>query len=300
MGRSTPIEWTEHTWNPFVGCSRVSDGCKNCYAIPQAARIESFGNVPHYDGVTKRGAAGPNWSGRVALASESVLSKPQRLPAGSLVFVNSMSDFWHERATDEMRKRALDVMRSRPDVAFQVLTKRPENILPALARMKTEIPENMWAGCTVESSKVVGRIDILRRVPATVRFLSVEPLLDDLVGLADLDLTGIHWVITGGESGPGARPMQAEWVRGVRDACNRQAVPHFFKQWGDWRNNPIGSTRAEVEALDPIGKGGSLLDGQPWKEMPPYFWERWGKHRGAAPAPEKGQRFLPLLDPAKA
>ena len=293
----TGIEWTEQTWNPFVGCSKKSEGCKHCYAIRQAARIESFGNVPHYDGVTKSIASGTDWSGKVALASESVLSKVRRFKPGELVFVNSMSDFWHESAKDEWRVHVLDLMAGRPDVAFQVLTKRPENIAPMLARMKRAVPECMWLGSTVESRKQIGRIDILREVPAVLRFLSIEPLLDDVAG-GLLDLRGIHWVIIGGESGEDARPMRYEWVVNVLLACAAQRVPVFFKQWGSWRNNPLAAQLRSLEAVtkaDPTGKGGSLVDGKSYKEMPERFWSQWGRLRGTLPERAKGQRFLPLM-----
>lgn len=294
----TGIEWTEETWNPFVGCSKKSEGCANCYAIRQAARIESFGNVPHYNGVTKDTRHGAEWSGKISLASESVLSKVRGFKPGELVFVNSMSDFWHEGAKDEWRARVLDLMGARKDVAFQVLTKRPEHIALMLARMKRALPENFWLGATVESRKQISRIATLRELPAWLRFLSIEPLLDDVAG-GLLDLRGIDWIIIGGESGEGARPMAAQWVRNVVAAAEAQGVAVFFKQWGVWRNNPLSAdgtrrTAAEVAELDPIGKGGSLLDGRALKEMPDKFWQQWGPLRGTVPGRQKGQRFLPL------
>ncbi len=267
MGRTTEIEWTEHTWNPMVGCSRVSAGCVNCYAAPMAARVEAFGSAPHYSGVTCHRNGRPDWSGKIALASESVWGKPYKLPPRSLVFVNSMSDFWHEHAPIDGQRRALDIVRA-TNHTYQVLTKRPQNIAPRLTALGP-LPANFWAGVTVEDRRAVARIAILREIPASVRFLSCEPLLEDL---GDIDLSGIQWVIAGGESGPRARPACSESIRHLRDQCVAAGVPFFFKQWGQPRNNPLFSgDRDALAKLDPIGKGGSLLDGRHWKEAPGRF-----------------------------
>lgn len=299
MSRTTGIEWTQHTWNPFVGCSRISDGCRDCYAIPTAARVESFGTTDHYAGVTRRAPDGRlHWTGKIAQAEGPSVQKPLRIKEPSLFFVNSMSDFWFDpeaepaaralsladRQTtaqiDDMRRRALEFMVRAPQHGYQVLTKRPGNILPAMCRLGLrELPPYFWAGATVEGPKVLHRIEELRQVPAALRFLSVEPLIGDV---GDLDLSGIHWVIVGGESqvpGGRARPMDAVWVRRVLRACQRQGVPFFLKQWGVARNNPLyahavahgaepGAAARYVEQRDPVGKGGSKLDGREWKEMP--------------------------------
>lgn len=283
MARTTEIEWTEHTWNPFVGCSRVSEGCFNCYAVGLAVQCEGYG-TPHYRGISHRGPAGRmDWTGKIAQAPQSIMRKPEGIKAPSLIFVNSMSDFWHESATDEMRLNALEIMRRTPRHAYQVLTKRPENILPMLNRMKAELPSNFWAGTTVENQKAKARIDLLRKIPAKVRFLSVEPLLEEL---GELDLTDISWVIVGGESGLSARPMKADWVRSVRNQCELANVPFFFKQWGHARNNPLfNGNKDDLSKIDPVGKGGSKLDGRNYKSMPAGW---------ASPPPAEGTLSLPF------
>jgi protein gp37 len=266
MTRTTGIEWTEHTWNPFVGCSIKSAGCANCYAMRMAARLDAMGQ-PAYAGTTDRG----RWTGRINRASDGQMAKPDRIPGRALIFVNSMSDFWHEDAEDAWRAEALAVMRRNPRHRFQVLTKRPENIAPILARMGEAIPDNLWLGATVEDGRVKDRAAIIARVPARIRFLSVEPLIGPG---GDLDLGGIAWVITGGESGPRARFCDPMWVRGVRDACWRSGVAFFHKQWGDYRSNPLvverGVPIAEAMVLDPPenGKGGAMLDGIVHREIP--------------------------------
>jgi len=273
MSRSTQIEWTEHTWNPFVGCSIKSEGCKNCYAMWQAARIESFKSAAHYIGLTEKVNGRIVWTGKLARASDATMRKPFSLPRGDMVFVNSMSDFWHPVALDEWRIEAIEVMRKNPDLVFQVLTKRPDEAIKFLERRPNfRFPDNFWFGVTVESGKTKGRIDTLRRIPASMRFISFEPLLDDC---GELDLTGIHWVITGGESGVVRRPCKYEWVKRIDDQAVEQEVARFFKQWGHWTNNPLVSLAPAgvsankfVAQHDPRGKGGSLLDGQYVKEYP--------------------------------
>lgn len=272
MNRTTSIEWTEHTWNPFVGCSIHTSGCTNCYAMRQAARIERFGTAPHYIGTTRIVNGNTIWTGTLARASDAQMRKPLTIKEPSRIFVNSMSDFWHEHARDEWRLEVIDIIRSTPRHAFQVLTKRPENIAPFLARTGIELPANFWAGATVERGDFKHRIDTLRLVPAQIRFLSIEPLIGPV---GALDLTGIHWVIVGGESGAGARPMRAEWAREVRDQCIGQGVSMYFKQWGVPRNNPLFgeaptgmSGSVWVAEHDPVGKGGSTLDGLCWTQFP--------------------------------
>jgi protein gp37 len=278
---ASPIEWTEQTWNPFVGCTKISAGCENCYAIRQAARIERMGIAPHYDGVTtKTGLGRENWSGKISLASERILALPERLKSGSMVFVNSMSDFFHPVAEDAMRDRALGAIASRPDVKFQILTKRPEQIAPYLARTAQTMPPNVWLGATVECAATLHRVQTLASIAASVRFLSIEPMLDD-VAAGGLDTAQIDWVIAGGESGPSARPMSADWVRALRDACSSSSAPFFFKQWGKYSNNPLVRDEAGrmrpvsvLRNIDPHGKGGALLDGRLIRELP----ARSGRH----------------------
>lgn len=287
MARTTGIEWTDATLNPFVGCSRVSPGCVNCYAIPIAHRNGSFG-TPQYQGATKKDERGRlHWTGAIQMAAGWKKKLASFSKDGQLVFVNSMSDFWHENATADMRREVLDEMRKYPHHGFQVLTKRPENIAPALDELGQTLPDNFWLGATVEDQQRADeRIPDLVAIPARVRFLSVEPLLEEvnLVGL----LKGIHWVIVGGESGPGARPMKADWVRILRDQCEEAGVPMFFKQYGTWRNNPLAlevprheAPATWVEKMDPVGKGGSKLDGREVKQLP-LEWTASG--RGVSPA----------------
>lgn len=271
QARTTGIEWTEHTWNPFVGCSIHSAGCRNCYAMRLAHRLEAFGQKP-YAGTTQNVNGNNVWTGVMNRSSDATMRKPLGIRGSSMIFVNSMSDFFHENALDAWRSEALDIMRRCPQHTFQILTKRPENIGPFLLRARESFPDNAWIGATVESGQTTHRIDTLRSVPAAVRFISFEPLISDV---GALDLSDIHWAISGGESGPGARSCNPDWVRHIRDQCVQQHVAHFFKQWGHWRNNPIALTATAglspakwVEQQDPDGKGGSLLDGVMWKEWP--------------------------------
>ena len=266
-GRSTGIEWTQHTWNYWAGCDVFSPGRTNCYAMAMAARIERFGSAPHYAGSTRTANGKPVWTGKLSLASPAQRRKPLGIREPSLIFTNSMSDFWHENAPDDWRLGALDVMRRASRHQFQTLTKRPENIALCLERTGAALARNFWPGATVEREDFRHRIDTLRRVPVRTRFPSIEPLLGPL---GELALSCIHWVIVGGESGPGARPMAAGWVRDIRDQCLSQRVPLFFKQWGQPQNNPIHAQcgYSAVAQLDPIGKGGSILDGRRWTELP--------------------------------
>ncbi len=265
MGLSK-IEWTDRTINFWVGCDIVSAGCTNCYAMKMAARIQGWGN-PSYEGVTKRVNGQTVWTGRINVGSEKRWNEPLSTLLPTLFFVNSMNDFWHPNAKDEWRKRAFDIFRRTPRHQYQILTKRPEHIAPILERMGETVPGNAWLGCTVEDHRVVDRIAMLREVPARIRFLSVEPMT---APLGEVDLRGIHWVILGGESGPRARPMQLDWALEVRDQCIAQGVPLFFKQFGLAKNNPLFANGgiAYVKKHDPIGKGGSLLDGRQWHQWP--------------------------------
>lgn len=272
MKRTTNIEWTEHTWNPFVGCSVHTDGCKNCYAMRTAYRMQSFGTIPHYDGVVKVANGRPVWAGQVNRASDRAMNKPRTISGSALIFVNSMSDFFHANARDEWRSEALKVMQDCPQHTFQILTKRADLIAGFFERTHCALPSNVWLGVTVENSKHVERVNLLKASPAKTRFISFEPLIG-CVG--DVDLTGIDWAISGGESGANRRHCAAEWVRNIRNLCSRDGVAFFHKQWGHWSDNPIADdcpssmTKSQwVEAQDPSGKGGSLLDGIYHKEFP--------------------------------
>jgi protein gp37 len=270
--RTTTIEWTHHTWNPFVGCAIVSAGCTNCYAMRQAYRLEHAFGVQAYRGTTRLVNGNPVWTGRVNRSSDTKMREPLGIAAPSLIFVNSMSDFWHEAADDRWRAEALDVMRATPRHRYQILTKRPQNIAPIMRRMGlTRLPDNIWLGCTLEDHRVAERAAILAQVPARVRFLSVEPITARVGPLA---LDGIHWIITGGESGPHARQNDPAWTREVRDQALRRDVAFFHKQWGNYPSNPFvreqGMTQEEAKRLDPPenGKGGALLDGRLWRQFP--------------------------------
>jgi protein gp37 len=239
----------------------------------QAARIESFGTTPHYKGVTKIVNSNPVWTGKLSRSSEATFTKPLRNKTPSLYFVNSMSDFFHENAQDDWRLDALDIMRNTPH-QYQILTKRPENIQPFIDRTGAKFPENAWLGVTVEHQKTKWRIGTLIDIDCSIRFLSIEPLI---APVGNIYLSGIHWVIVGGESGPGARPMRPEWVDEIVKQCKKQKVPFFFKQWGKAQNNPLfasappGMNPADyVKQVDPHGKGGSAVHGNYYKEFPNF------------------------------
>ena len=237
MAERSTIEWTEATWNPVTGCSKVSAGCKHCYAERLAHRLQAMGSVRYRNGFA------------VTLHPDA-LDLPQRWRQPRMIFVNSMSDLFHEHVPLEFIQRVFATMRACPQHTFQVLTKRS-------ARLRDLAPHldwapNIWMGVSVEDRRVIHRIHDLQAVPAHVRFLSCEPLLGPL---DDLPLDGIHWVIVGGESGPGARPMQAAWVRAIRDQCRRADVPFFFKQWGGARKDLTGR-ELDGRTYDAMPQGG--------------------------------------------
>lgn len=236
------IEWTEHTWNPVTGCTKISPGCKHCYAETMTRRLTAMG-APGYE------------NGFDLTLHPERLQQPLKRKAPTVYFVNSMSDLFHDEVPDVYIDRVLDVCRQTPQHTYQVLTKRADRLPEYFSRR--ECPTNVWLGVSVEDRKYgVPRIDLLRRVPAHIRFLSVEPLLEDV---GALDLTGIHWVIVGGESGPKARPMAPAWVESVRRQAKAQRVAFFFKQWGAW--GPDGVRRDKK-------RNGRDLGGKRWDEFP--------------------------------
>lgn len=242
MSTYSRIEWTEQTWNPTVGCTKVSPGCKNCYAEGMARRLKAMGLKGYEDGF------------RLSLMPER-LAEPLERRKPTVYFVNSMSDLFHEKIPFEYIARVFDVMERAHWHTFQVLTKRAEQMADFCADRR--VPPNVWLGVSVENKKHgVPRIGVLRGIDATIRFLSVEPLLEDV---GRLDLTGIHWVIVGGESGPRARPMRAEWADNVRRQCLVADVAFFFKQWGTWGAD--GQKRSKKA-------NGRSLNGQSWDAMP--------------------------------
>ena len=304
---ATSIEWTEETWNPTVGCSRVSPGCDGCYAISVAHRAMQ----PAHEGLTiKRPGERTDWTGEVRCLPER-LGVPLRRRKPTTFFVDSMSDLFHPEVPYRFIRDVFDVMRTcsglvgsdghrYPSHTFQVLTKRPQRMseLATTYRLGYDPgrpPANVWLGTSIESDRYAFRADHLRATPAAVRFLSLEPLLGPLPSLG---LTGIDWVIVGGESGPGARPMHPDWVRDIRDRCVAAGVPFFFKQWGQFApeanhpgsyagavkgghvgfNGEWGSPTARIwgtnhppEFMVGLGKkaAGRELDGRAWDEMPP-------------------------------
>ena len=245
MATNSKIEWTEATWNPVAGCTILSPGCTNCYAMRLAARLAVMGQEK-YIGTTRKTGGRSKWNGVVKPDAAS-LDVPRRWKKGRLIFVNSMSDLFHERVPLEFIKAVFDVMRETPQHTYQVLTKRAQR-LEELSK-KLRWPENVWMGVSVESPRYAHRIDHLRRTKAKTKFLSLEPLLGPL---DDLNLEGIDWAIAGGESGPGARPMLKDWVRSIRDQCVEAGVPFHFKQWGGTNKKRTGRT----------------LDGRTWDQWP--------------------------------
>ncbi|MFH1538323.1 MAG: DUF5131 family protein [bacterium] len=234
----TSIEWTDATWNPVAGCTVLTAGCTNCYAMRMAARLEAMG-VEKYAGLTRKSGGRAKWTGKLFLDHKS-LSIPATWSKPRRVFVNSMSDLFHTDVPAEFIAEVWRVMADTPRHTYQILTKRPDRmieIVPSLRRLP-----NVWLGTSVEDERVLHRIDELRRVPAAVRFISFEPLIGSVAGA---DLTNIHWAIVGGESGPKARQMDSEWVDEIFDMCRRFSVAFFFKQWGGRNKKATGRSYRE-------------------------------------------------------
>lgn len=234
MSIYTKIEWTEATWNPVTGCSKISDGCKNCYAERLAKRLKAMGN--------KRYKNGFNLTLHYDLVERPLSWKKPRI-----IFVNSMSDLFHEKVPLSFIKNIFSTMGKAHWHTFQILTKRSKRLLKLAPKLSW--PQNVWMGVTVESEKYVHRITDLQQVPAAIRYLSIEPFITPISNLPTAD---IDWVIVGGESGSSSRIMKPEWVRSIRDCCIKDNVPFFFKQWG-------GRNKA---------KAGRVLDGRIWNESP--------------------------------
>lgn len=239
MGQKSAIEWTGSTWNPVTGCVKISPGCMHCYAERMAKRLQAMGQ--------------PNYANGFKLAMhEHALELPLKWKKPQTIFVNSMSDLFHKDVPLSFIKKVFDAMNRAHWHTFQVLTKRADRLL----ELSKELPwaSNIWMGVTVENNDYVHRIDRLRESGAYLRFLSIEPLLS---AIPDMNLDGIDWVIVGGESGPGARPVDPTWVTDIRDQCRNADVPFFFKQWGGVRKK----------------KAGRELEGKTWDEMP-VNWDR--------------------------
>ncbi len=292
MGDKTGIEWTDATWNPTTGCDKVSPGCDNCYALTMAKRLKAMG-VANYQNDGNPRTSGPGFG---LTEHPHMLDQPKKWKKPRRIFVNSMSDLFHHEISLDFQVQVFNVMEETPRHTFQVLTKRPEIMRRRVAKIYEQLgltnpSSHIWLGTTIEHNDYVNRAHHLRLVPS-VRFLSLEPLLGPL---PDLDLSGIDWVIAGGESGHGARPMHPDWPRDLRDRCVDAGVPFHFKQWGNWvvpdqfdcsgfddveANErgltvfPDGRTSQflsnDGERVWQVGKhtAGRMLDGRTWDEWP--------------------------------
>lgn len=229
------IEWTDATWNPVAGCSVISPGCTNCYAMRMAARLEAMG-VDKYRGLTRKSGRRYVWTGKIR-CDQTALDAPRSWAKPRRIFVNSMSDLFHEEVPTNFVAQVWTVMAETPRHTYQILTKRPDRMLDVIVSQSLPLLPNVWLGTSVEDDHVLDRIDILRHVPAIVRFISFEPLIGSVAG-ANLD--GIKWVIVGGESGPRARPMQPEWVDEIEILCQSTGAKFFFKQWGGKNKKATG------------------------------------------------------------
>lgn len=238
----SPIEWTDVTWNPTTGCDRTSPGCDNCYALRMSKRLKFMGS-PKYQTDGDPRTSGPGFG--ISCHPET-LAQPRTWTGHRTVFVDSMSDLFHPGVPESFIKQVFEVMVSTPQHEYQILTKRSRRLTDLAPGLPW--PRNVWIGVSVESDRYLFRLDHLRRVPAAIRFVSAEPLLGPIAP----NLEGIDWLIAGGESGPGARPVHEDWLRDLRDSCADQAVEFFFKQWGG--RFPKA--------------GGRTLDGRVWSDMP--------------------------------
>jgi protein gp37 len=230
----TTIEWTDATWNPVAGCTVLSAGCTNCYAMRLAARLDAMGHSK-YRGLTRKSGGRAVWTGKIRL-DEASLAIPKSWRQPRRVFVNSMSDLLHDDVPVEFIRRVWSTMQATPRHTYQILTKRPERMADVL-RSGFEILPNVWLGTSVEDARVLDRIDHLRDVPAAIRFVSFEPLIGSVAGC---NLSGIHWAIVGGESGPRARPMSPDWVDEIEALCRVSRTAFFFKQWGGKNKRAAG------------------------------------------------------------
>jgi protein gp37 len=246
MAGASDIEWTEATWNPIAGCAALSPGCTNCYAQRLAARLQAMGSLK-YQGTTRKSGRRHVWTGRVNI-DQAALEAPLRWRQPLRIFVNSMSDLFQDEISVELISSIWSIMKETHWHTYQILTKRPERMRDVVSRFDHHLP-NVWLGTSVENALYLDRINVLRSVPARIRFVSFEPLLGPVT---PVDLSDIHWAIVGGESGPGARPVDQQWVENIQATCRDQRVAFFFKQWGGTRKS----------------KTGRLLGGRTWDEYP--------------------------------
>lgn len=240
MALQSDIEWTESTWNPVTGCTPISDGCQNCYALRMAKRLHAMGNKRYLNGFN-------------LTLHPDLIESPLKWKKPRLIFVNSMSDLFHEAVPLDFIRDIFDTMKAARQHTFQILTKRSSRL--AEVALELSWPDNVWMGVTIEAGKYSYRADNLRKVPAAVKFLSIEPMIAPVY---NLDLSLIDWVIVGGESGPKSREIEKEWVAFLRDQCLSESVPFFFKQWG-------GTNKK---------KTGRNLDGKTWSQYPKSYYEK--------------------------
>ncbi len=232
----TKIEWTDEVWNPVTGCTKISAGCKNCYAERMAKRLQAMGQRNYVNGFNPT-------------THDHMLERPLKWKKPRRVFVNSMSDLFHKDVSSEFIQKVFQIMNETPQHTYQLLTKRPLRALHDIAHL-VQWTTNIWMGVSIENDKQRWRMETLKNIPAYRRFLSIEPLIGEI---QPLDLNGVDWVIVGGESGSGARPMKEEWVTNIRDWCVESRTAFFFKQWGGVNKK----------------KTGNLLEGETWNQMPP-------------------------------
>ncbi len=234
MAEKSKIEWTESTWNPVTGCTKISEGCKNCYAEKMAHRLQSMGHNKYRNGF------------KVTLHQENI-EEPLNWKKPQVIFVCSMSDLFHKNISDDFIKQVFNTMNKAHWHTFQVLTKRSKRLVQLASELNWK--DNIWMGVTVESQSEAGRIKDLVKTPAKIKYLSIEPMITEI---KHLSLKGIDWVIVGGESGPGSRPIEKKWVTSIRDKCIKSNVSFFFKQWGGVNKK----------------LSGRLLDGKTWDQKP--------------------------------
>jgi protein gp37 len=241
MMAKSKIEWTDKTWNPITGCTKISSGCMHCYAEVMSKRLYAMRKTKYINGFS-------------VTEHEEALDEPKHWIGSYNVFVCSMSDLFHSDVSDVFIDKIMDVIRKTPQNRYQILTKRAERMLEYFS--KNEVPTNVWLGVTVESKTSLYRIDLVRNLKASIRFLSCEPLLEDL---GDMDLTNINWIIVGGESGLQARPMKEEWALNIKRQADLRRIPFFFKQWGTWGKDGIKRNKKI---------NGKLLEGKIVQNMP--------------------------------
>ena len=250
----TQIEWTDATWNPVAGCSIVTAGCTHCYAMEMTRRLEAMG-VEKYAGLTKKAGNRTVWNGLVR-EDEEALTIPLRWRRPRKIFVNSMSDLFHEKVSDNFILKVWQIMRDTPQHNYQILTKRPERLPDLVSTVIGDILPNVWLGTSIENAEVAHRIEYLRKAPAAIRFISFEPLIGSV---GAIDLAEIDWAIVGGESGKSARPIREEWIDEIYARCLTARTAFFFKQWGTWgKDNKRRSKKAN----------GREYRGRIWDEMP--------------------------------